>query len=136
MGKYREINPKKLPGLNEGREESLKKRDLTYLGKNTENEISNALSENGKNYKIKIRTNEMEKKEITVFLSWKRDEKSVINWMRKHMETYPEIRDGFLVRFIDDNSLKWYEVIPCDKDEDWEKIGWTNYKIISYTYEK
>ena len=117
MGKYREINPKKLPGLNEGREESLKKRDLTYLGKNTENEISNALSENGKNYKIKIRTNEMEKKEITVFLSWKRDEKSVINWMRKHMETYPEIRDGFLVRFIDDNSLKWYEVISCDKDD-------------------
>ena len=136
MGKYREINPKKLPGLNEGREESLKKRDLTYLGKNTENEISNALSENGKNYKIKIRTNEMEKKEITVFLSWKRDEKSVINWMRKHMETYPEIRDGFLVRFIDDNSLKWYEVIPCDKDEDWEKVGWRNYKIISYTHEK
>ncbi|MBR7037238.1 hypothetical protein IKI14_05320 [bacterium] len=72
MGKYREINPseKELPDLKEVREKSLEKRDLTYLGKNTEKEISEALSKNGEeNYKIKIETNEMEKKEITVFLS-------------------------------------------------------------------
>ena len=139
MERFREINPskKELPDLKEVRKESLEERDLTYLGKDTEKEISKALSKNGKeNYKIKIKTNEKEKKEITVFLSWERNEKSVINWMRKHMETYPETRNGFLIRFIDDNGFKWYEVIPCDKNEEWEKIGWRNYKIIPYTYEE
>ncbi len=72
MERFREINPskKELPDLKEVRKESLEERDLTYLGKDTEKEISKALSKNGKeNYKIKIKTNEKEKKEITVFLS-------------------------------------------------------------------
>ena len=96
MGKYREINPseKELPDLKEVREKSLEKRDLTYLGKNTEKEISEALSKNGEeNYKAAL-------------ASVQEDVKSVINWMRKHMETYPETRNGFLIRFIDDNGFK------------------------------
>lgn len=71
-----------------------------------------------------------------VSLSWELNYKSVINWMRKHMEAYPEIRDGFLVKFIDDNGFKWYEVIPCEKNEEWEKFGWRKYKIIPHIYEE
>lgn len=72
--------------------------------------------------------------DITVSLSWKRNLKLVTNWMRKHMEAYPETVNGFFVRFIDDES-EWYLVLPCDDNEKWEKINWVNYKILPYIFE-
>ena len=72
---------------------------------------------------------------IIVSLSWRRNIKSVINWMRKHMEAYPETRYGFLVDFIDYEGNLWYEVMPCAGYEKGEKIKWINYKILPYKFE-
>lgn len=73
--------------------------------------------------------------DITVSLSWKRNLKLVTNWMRKHMEAYPETFHGFFVRFIDDDQAKWYLVLPCDDNEKWERINWVNYEILPYVFE-
>lgn len=73
--------------------------------------------------------------DITVSLSWKKNLKLVTNWMRKHMEAYPETFDGFFVRFIDDDQAEWYLVLPCDDNEKWERINWVNYEILPYIFE-
>ena len=71
-----------------------------------------------------------------VSLSWEKNFKAVINRMRKHMETYPEIHEGFYVKFIGDKNKVYYEVVPCDENEKWEKINWRNYKIVEYKFDK
>lgn len=75
-----------------------------------------------------------------VSLSWKEDVKSVIKWIKEHMDTYPETRSGFLVDFIDDSWEKWYEVTPNYVDK-WRivakvKINWKEYKILKHTFSK
>lgn len=74
------------------------------------------------------------KKVVIVSLSWKKNYKSVTNWMRKHMEAYPETVGGFFVEFID-WGREWYVVLPCKPYEKWEEIGWVNYKILPYVFE-
>lgn len=75
-----------------------------------------------------------------VSLSWKEDVKSVIKWIKGHMDTYPETQSGFLVDFIDDSWEKWYEVTPNYVDK-WRivaevEINWKRYKILKHTFSK
>ena len=80
-------------------------------------------------YRPDININKREPAPIVVSLSWDKNLKSVTNWMRKHMLSFPETRNGFLVRFMDNKENKWYKVEPCNDREKWEKINWINYKI-------
>lgn len=75
-----------------------------------------------------------------VSLSWKEDVKSVIKWIKEHMDTYPETHSGFLVDFIDDSWENWYEITPNYVDK-WKivaevKINWKKYKILKHTFSK
>lgn len=91
---------------------------------------------NKSHYKPKINFKEKESPIIILSLSGKRNFKAVTNWMRKHMETYPETHDGFFVKFIDtDNDNKWYKVEICGEDEKGEKINWINYRISPYIFD-
>lgn len=76
-----------------------------------------------------------EKNKPTVLLSWKKNLKVLTNWMRKHMEAYPETSKWFLVQFIDGNWNRWYEVRVCDRDEESLRINWIWYKILPYRFE-
>lgn len=89
------------------------------------------------NLKEEINLREIGAVPIVVSLSGKPNLKAVINWMRKHMETYTETHDGFFVKFIDaDNDNRGYKVEVCGKDENGEKINWKNYKISPYIFDK
>jgi len=68
-----------------------------------------------------------------VFLSWNKNFKAVTNWMRRHMDAYPETQDGFLVKFID-NRYAWYKVEKCGENEWGEIIGGKNYKILPFRF--
>lgn len=70
-----------------------------------------------------------------VSLSWRKNFKAVTNWMRKHMGTYPETREGFLVRFIDDKGIDWYRVERCSRGEKWEEIDGVDYKILPFRFD-
>lgn len=71
----------------------------------------------------------------TVFLSWKKNFKAVTNWMRKHMATYPETQEGFLVKFIDDKRNRWYKVERCNGNEWGETIDGESYKILPFRFD-
>lgn len=88
------------------------------------------------NYLYKKNFKEMKSAAVVVSLSGEKNYKAVTNWMRKHMETYPETRDGFFVRFVDMlNDNKWYKVEVCGENEKGEKINWINYKITPYIFD-
>ena len=109
------------------------------LGSEVGFRVSMALEVHAKNSgdggTLDIMVNVKKLPDITVSLSWKRNLKLVTNWMRKHMEAYPETVDGFFVKFIDDNQATWYLVLPCDDNEKWEMINWVNYEILPYVFE-
>lgn len=77
---------------------------------------------------------DMGKEVVIVSLSWEKNYKAVINWMRIHLEAYPETVGGFFVDFID-WWREWYVVVPCKSREEWEVIGGVNYQILPYTFE-
>jgi hypothetical protein len=54
----------------------------------------------------------IEAKAPIVRLSWERNIKTVTNWMRKHMEAYPETEWWFLVLF-DTDPESWFYVDIC-----------------------
>lgn len=84
------------------------------------------------NYKFDI---EHVENGITVSLSWNENRKSVINWMEKHMEAFPETLEGFKVKFIDDPEAWGFIVQLCkDSEENYDiEIAWNKYKISKYT---
>ena len=85
-----------------------------------------------KGQKFAFDKNEKEKeKKIVVNLSWDKSIKTVTNWMRKHMEAYPETMNWFLVCFW--SSKPCYKVEESDQWwKDCVKINGINYNIISY----
>ena len=75
----------------------------------------------------------IEVKAPIVRLSWERNIKTVTNWMRKHMEAYPETEWWFLVLF-DTDPESWFYVDICsisDGEPD-IKINGINYRIYPY----
>ena len=123
MRKFREIDPdKSSPNLEEIRAKELKDRKIKYFW------IEWTKEKIMKNFKI----TEIDG-EIKVSLSWKKNLKAVVNWMREHMEAFPETRGGFDVEFIDGEEGRWYKVKPCvtgEKSD--ETINWIDYMIKSY----
>ena len=73
-----------------------------------------------------------------VRLSWEKNIKILTNWMRKHMEAYPETEWWFLALF-DITPKSWFYVYACsiweDRDSD-IKINGINYKIYPYECNK
>ena len=132
------VIPEEFPDIKSKPKEIEKKKDWEFeLVKLLTNEPEDEKGEKKElNYMPKINFNEKESSIIILSLSWKKNFKAVTNWMRKHMETYPETHDGFFVKFIDtDNDNKWYKVEVCGEDEKGEKINWINYKILPYIFD-
>ena len=130
---HKRIEPKRpskeLPNLEEKRAKELKEREMKRIW----GDLLDTLSMNEK-YKVEI---DEVSKQPTVSLSWKKNEKSVFNWMRKHMEAYPETWKGFMVTFIDDKKNWWYRVRLCGEDEKWDiRVSWENYKLEAFEYEE
>lgn len=71
---------------------------------------------------------------VTVHLSGEINIDSVKNWMKEHMEAYPETAAGFYARFIDHTEEDtWYIVLPCDKNKSNSiDINWLYYKIYPF----
>lgn len=128
------VRPEEIPNRKEKAKEENDRKKIEIKG--TEDDIMNILSENEeKIFTPKVLVKELEKYPI-VSLQWERNFKNTINWMRKHMETYEETHEGFLVEFIDEKQNNWYEVVPCSEGENGdEKIGWKSYKLLPFTLE-
>jgi len=124
MQQYRKLEERipaeELYDLNKMRERELKQRDMKYFWKKMEDD---------KNVDYDLGIDGRSKK-IVLSLSWNKNIKSVVNWMKNHMEAFPETRGGFLVEFIDDENHVLYRVDPCAKGGKGNiKINWVNYMI-------
>lgn len=130
------VIPEEIPGERE-KSDSPKKEKITVT---TMEKLWESLSTEEKdknNLEPELRfAVKMSKDKPVVSLSWKKNYKAVTNWMRKHMEAYPETSEGFLVKFIDDEENEWYKVELCDENERGEEINWKNYKILKCVFEK
>ncbi len=120
MLKLRDIDPEKsLLNLDETRAKELKERKIKYFWKELTQE----------NIKKNFNVAKMDER-VKVSLSWKKDFKAVVNWMRNHMEAFPETHKGFVVDFIDDKGHRWYRVKLCKEDEIGDvNINWFDYVI-------
>lgn len=118
------VPPEELYDLNKMRERDLREREIKYYW-----EIWKVLAGDNVDYSVNIE--EMSKK-IIVSLSWKKNFKAVVSWMRKHMQAFPETHNGFDVEFIDDEKGRWYKVKLCANGEKVdERINGVSYKIKS-----
>lgn len=134
MKKYKEIEiwapEKELPDLWKRWLKELEKHQM----KNLVNVLSDDKNENVYNKKIKyeVKVDELTKYPI-VSLSWKVNAASILNWIKNHMEAYPETWNGFWVKFIDDKEFEGYYVKLRETKKNWDVVlDWVEYKVRLY----
>ena len=127
------VIPEEIPGKKE-KSDSPKKEEITIVTMEKLWDSLLAEEEDKKNLEPKFRVDVKIEDKPLVLLSWKKNYKAVTNWMRKHMEAYPETSEGFLVKFVDDEKNEWYKVKLCNENESGEEINWKKYKILQCVF--